>query len=380
MIPTLINKKTPFKVDTEIIVLTDQVISVRDNIFFTTDSTNLKVSTNHGGSYQYTQSFADADVITGARIFKNGNILFMTWESKLYLTDTTLSSITEKFMYEEDGVTLYDLTGEVRAFTPVSYMNYNHPQDWFLWTNYTNVPDTGTTVNIYMTDDSGENMRIAYQFSGAEFDAPRHGHICEYNPWDDEWVVTLGDTPPNGEIFWMKGIFSGGSWTWENLFPFTINAGSEFIRLKTNGLFFRIIKDITYVYWSVDSNNDQDASGIFRCKWNDIKILNAHQQVLDFKVNDDLGYYSSNMKVDSRTGLVLLVVGEQGNFTGNERLCIVEDWGHGDYELRFFSNLGFIAINDMSAKGYFRLNTNILNPTQNGTYLIKVGQNLFKDL
>jgi len=381
------------------------IIASRNEWLFAVGTNQLEVSLDNGVTYPNTIAFADAELIRTGYIFRNGNIIFETSDNKIYLTDYNLGSVTEKTVYDTNGINTYKKHTPVNPIYPgayynvVDYMESTDDTDVYIFTNYSNAHTLGASpTNIYETRDFGETIKVSYKFGqnlnhrddgsatgsntgtllgdSANSIVAKHGHSVGYNPNNGKYYVNTGDANvvfnSMDEIHWLEGVDNGTSIDWT-----VLNFGSSIertSRLKAVGFFF--VDD--YIYWVSDANpvTNDTQQGLWRSKLSTFTTTSTHERIIA------LTQYESalSIKVDWNTNRILINIAD--NSTGfYNKLLAAEDFGHGTVSTKTYdSSYYFYRINSPNAFGFFRLDVGWDSINQGRSYLIKVGDDLLENL
>lgn len=380
------------------------------------NSTNLETSTDGGTTWGNTTAFANYTNLLHGWIFSNDNVALFTKDNKIYLTTLSLGTITEKTLYESDGTTPYTFHTPSNATYPGAYleceshMNTTSGTDIYVLANYCNsgAIDSGgrgaSAVIVPFSDDYGATWKVSYEFgqnlvyeddgtasgsssgttlgNGGNTNVCRHTHNIDYDSVGDKFYMNTGDqnwtftTPDMDEIGWYEGTYSAGSISWSRIdFGVTIEKTN---RLKGTGFFFRTIEATRYIYWASDANPStvDDEQGIWRAPLSTFDTPATHEKVFYLTKNFPI----IDMKVDENTGIVLCTV-QDLKTGGIDILIAVKDYGHGASDFyRFNNSPTLLRLNSPNSDGYWRIDIGAFTPAQTDTYLIKIGDNLFKDI
>lgn len=378
------------------------------------NSTDLETSTNNGSTWGNTTAFANYTNLLHGYIFSNGNIALFTKDNKIYLTSTALGTITEKTLYEDDYSTPYTFHTPSNSSYPGAYleceahMAHSEDTDIYVLANYCNSGFLGgggrgaSPVIVPMTDDYGVTWINSYSFGqnlvykddgtangsdtgttlgdSGNSEVARHIHSIEYNSYTDTFYMNTGDhnwtytTPDMDEIGWYTGTYSDitRTITWSRIdFSITIERTT---RLKATGFFFTN----THIYWGSDANpvTVPDEQGVWRCAIADFDTPVEHEKliplwtdytVLDLKIDINTNY-ALGILIDSDTGL-------------SDTLLVAKNYGLGNYMIKRFTDVtNFLRINTPDSNGYFRLDADGFETEQSKTFLIKIGDDLFKNI
>lgn len=358
------------------------VIGSRDNMQISVSSGELQTSLNSGDSFDYSLSFAEANYTNSCWIFSNGRILLVTQTNRFYVTDSTLSFITEKFMYEADGETLYQFTPvpEGDYFTPIKFGSYYNGSDMVLGFNY---QLTDSHAIVWYSDDFGETLKISLDFRDTPYIA-RHLHHVDKDPYTDNWYFNTGDfatiTGGQSQAMWFQGTFNSITkvWTWNLIdFGFPIIAPTH---LKTAGWYFRQIDGESYIYWGAETSGNNDASrGLWKCKLSEFSDVTKHVRVLEFDPNGT-DWVISDLEVDHNTGLVVGTMDVEGVFQRLNRIILATDWGEGDYQIKEMDGYRLRNLSSHNDRGLYRMDTDRIEPLQGSTIFIRPGLDLFNNL
>lgn len=376
------------EVDTPVTkVIFDQtrwVIDSRDNIQVSITSGLVETSDNSGETWAYSFATPFADIIMTSFIFTNGNILFMTDTDRFFLTDRLLSFFIEKFMYEEDGTTLYSFTHTPGGnnFYPVKTMDYTMPGDVLLWGNYT---VTGEPVNMFYSDDFGQTLKIAYRFAGNY--SVRHVHNCEYNDYDGFYYCSTGDggyvDGIDSQTIWLKGSFNDVTkvWTWVKYdfgAPITVDAPVTLPHLKTSGWFFREITGVIYIYWGAESRDmPVYARGIWRCVLADFADPNEHERILELDPLDVLKI--NDIRVDRNSGILVAACEETNIYFRTNKILIANNFGHGTFDWLEFADNRERRLTSPNDNGFFRFDIRKYEVLQDISFFIKPSSLLWEN-
>jgi hypothetical protein len=178
----------------------------------------LKLSLDNGATFVNTLDLNGVtSIITKAKIFASGNVLFCGHQ-KAWYSDDNLAT------YQES--TTLDYAGE--TFVPTVSNNFTIPHyypnvvfddyEMDVWNNYSN--DAGTmndNINIWYTVDDGVTVKSAFKYgvSNALWTA-RHGHGVVYNPNDGAYYALNGDGLSEAvDCRLLKGVYTKATDTWE---------------------------------------------------------------------------------------------------------------------------------------------------------------------
>lgn len=344
------------------------IIGSRNNTFVRISTGLIEVSNDRGSTYPYSQSWSNADYITSAYCFSNGNILLFSNEDKLYLTDITLSSITQKTVYQTDGVTPYATPNapNYQYFYPLMTNDYRD-SNMLVWGNF--AYSTNAAEVLFFTADYGNTIQVAIDFSGVA--GVNRMHSCEYNKYNDKWYVT----PCGNDGFFYECTYSGGTWSSSvvNFTPSGVTTPPT--TLKPTGYYFREVGSTVYIYWgSKDSANTASERGIWRSDVTTFADSTTHERVCDTSAYD---YKFLDLRVDE-FGQVIGTMRIEGNTESCRYLFMADDWGHGDWYMKDYGpTVHFTYLTAPDSQGYYRLDTKIYNTTLKGsTMFIRVGSDL----
>lgn len=373
-----VNKTTDVIIDN-----TKWVIASRFDLQVRVTAATLQTSINGGVSFDYSSAFSDVRYAQSCFIFSNGNFLLMTSTNNFYLCNQTLTSIVEKTVKNKDGsdYIYYDYNDDRAWFSPIGYNDYGNTSDMYVWGNYTTDDLQRNQIAIFYTNDFGENLTVALKFNDIIQD-PRHVHMIDYNPYDDKWIVTTGDqdngNPDFSESLWMEGSYNSDldTWDWNMLdFGFPIIQPSN---LKCNGIYFREINGVSYIYWGAETNyNEPQYRGIWKSKYSEFTDITKHTRVLEFPT--EWKYKINDIRLLKDSGLVLAISATELVDNSSDKLLIAKDFGEGDYQIKQFVGYRFRGNTNVNNDGYLRLDTLFMNGLQNRSFFIKLGTDLWDD-
>ena len=391
---------------TQIVHRDKWVIAQRRNVSLIVSNGLLETSLDNSKTVAHSRNFLGTDRIDCAHILKNGNILFTTFDNKIYLTNFSLSFIKEKKVLLQDGT-------EMPIHTPVNpalpgryfythrYMSTTEDTDLYLWANYGNLNHGAAPIQIFYTADFGHTVKVAYTFGvnprhkddgtreGSSTGNPlgdpsnsiicRHSHSVDYCKENGKWYCFTGDNDSINENHWMEGTYDPitDTWSWVELdFGFIIDQRS---RLKIiEGIFHG-----GFMIWNTDATQVDPSftdSGIWRAPIEHLTDLSKHEKIADFPQGDD---YSSNMKLDPNTGVLLFTIANiQRTNDKASTIGVVENFGDSVAQYLDLSSFGYncIRLNSPNDEGYFRLDTQKFHTLQNKSLFIKVGENLLENI
>jgi hypothetical protein len=381
------------------------------------NSGDLESSTDAGVTWGNTTAFTNYLNLLSGYIFSNGNVALFTKDNKIYLTNMTFSSIVEKTLYEDDYVTPYVFHTPNNATYPGAYfeceahMTITDDTDVYVFANYCNSVATeggrgASAVIVPMTDDFGVTWINSYSFGqnlvyeddgtalgsdagttlgdSGNTNVCRHAHNINYDVTSDKFYMVTGDqnwtytTPDMDEIGWYEGTYSDitRTITWSKIdFGITIEKTH---RLKGTGFFFRVIEGVNYIYWASDANpvTVPDEQGIWRSVLSTFDTPATHELVTPL----DTDFVFLDLKLDTNTNTVFspLVDADTGTL---DWLMAVKDFGHGVANIIKLPNTPFfLRLTNPNSKGFYRLDTEGFNPQQTNSFLIKIGDDLFKNI
>lgn len=351
------------------------------------DDDNLYIY-NANGSLLYSIQWLEGRRVYCAKIFENGNILIWTNDEKLYITNTTLSRIDEKFILDENGDVYIPVAGKTYQFFPLYIHNTGNyvgaDAGLWVWGNYSNVFTTGVTTYMFYTPDFGETLKICLNVDTfSPYFVPRHAHEVAYNKFENEWYVNFGDH--QGDLGWIKGKYTPATdtWDWQNIFDRVIDYSSE--HLKNTFTYFRQINGETYIYFGTDMTlaNLQHLQGIWRAKTSEFSDTSKHEHIL--KLSDyGLENYVSSGILNEHNGVITFTTGEWDQIHGSRYLILASDYGHGQVDYidinDYLPDIRIQNLNGFDDNGYVRMNTNAIDPAQTSTVFFRVGTDLLTGL
>jgi hypothetical protein len=238
------------------------ICALKDNKRLKFDGASLHLSLDNGDTYPTSLDLTGiCDIITRAKLYENGNILFANQTQCFYSTDS-LATYHESTVLEVNG----------NPFVPDTYDNFktlfeNTPviidgKEIDVWGNYST---DSTQIRGWYTIDSGITIQSCFAnnstIPGQNF---RHIHGIAYNPDDDTFYMFYGDDTSGinkGTYDWDED-----QWSWEVLVDGDHGAGYY----KITGLQFHD----NYVYWTSDSSS-LDTHGVWK------------SPLADYGVNED---------------------------------------------------------------------------------------------
>lgn len=391
------NKKTNLNryLNTDIIEYNDRwVVAQYKNISLSVTSGLLESSEDNSITFTNSLNTSIANLVINAHIFRNGNILLVLNDNRLFLTNYKFTKLEEKKVLNSDGLSEYPIHTPVNANFPGRYW-YTHKypapneeSDIYIWGNYCNVSGGAAPVNLIYTKDFGETIKIAYEFGQLYRDngtgggststgtllgdasnpiVTRHTHCVEYCRYNDKYYVMTGDF--TGMIEWLKGSYDDvtDTFTFNRIdFGFVITPSS---RLLATSMFF-VDK---YIYWCSDTPNvltSDEANGIWISEIDTFSDVSTHRKVLNFPNQLDV---ASTLKIDPYTKNILFCLQRSGQANTNT-IGFASNYGQGNvFYIDYPINYGFIRLNTINDAGYFRYDTSRFNVLKGESFLIKVG-------
>jgi hypothetical protein len=236
----------------------------------------LSLSLDKGATYPITLDLTGiCNIITRARIYPNGNIMWANHTKCFYSTDDLAT-------YHES--TVLDINGD--PFVPTTYDNFKvitNIEDVIIngividvWGNYSILAGTqDDNINCWYTIDSGVTIKSCFKagvsLSGQAF---RHIHAVNFISVDNSFWMHTGDgSSGKTDCFWNKGTYNTvtDTWTWENK-----KAGQIIDLCKSTGFAYYN----GYVYWGSDSSSE-GYKGIYKCLYSDILDESKYVKVVD---------------------------------------------------------------------------------------------------
>lgn len=385
------------------------VIAQRDSVSIAVSANTLEVSKDNRNSWIST-TFIDADKVLQGYVFRNGNICFFTEDNKIYLTDFNLSHVTEKTIFDTDGVTPYvphtpaDPAHAGWYYNTSSHLENNTDTDLYVFGNYANAYNSGAApLHLVYTKDFGETFKLCYKFGqnpryrddgtasgggtgtllgdAGNTVVTRHIHAVTYCPFNDSWYCFTGDrlwspAAQDDEIHWFKGNYTPAtdSWVWADIdFGFQPDQNS---RLKTDDGFF--VGEYLYYGSDYTAGTDLAETGIFKVHVDDISDITKHQQLISLQDPADVVL---NLNVDRDTGYIVATVAN-GSFPFDaDILLIAKNYGEGDFAFKTFSDNFFLRTHSTDSEGFFRMDSAPAFSTLQGeTFFIKIGDDLFDNI
>lgn len=259
------------------------VIAVYRNMIATLESGVVKLSTDSGRTWNNGVDISAVATSPRAYLYANGNLAFFTDQKAYVITDW--NSYQEAPCYEADGTTVYTPSSSENFST---YWTYNERKfingvDMYVFGNY-HTTDTVRSI-IWYSVDSGLSYRIAFEFGSRETTTPtgswqiRHIHSVFYYEPKDIFLVSTGDENAT-ECMIFSLTYTNGAWSVAKL------AGSA-----------REYKWTSFAVWNdkIYYTNDNSYGSVWKCAYDDISNISAHECVYDGLYNDaDLVTFGKN--------------------------------------------------------------------------------------
>lgn len=246
---------------------TDHICTQRNNkTLYFLSGRYLKLSLDYGSSYVNTIDLNGiTNIITFARIYPNGNIVFAS-HTKVYYSTDNLATYAESTVTGIDG----------NPFVPTTYTNFralNYHEDVTIggqfidvWGTYsTEVGTVDDNINIWETTDYGVNIKSVWKRNTTlPALTVRHIHSAAYNPTDSSFWFISGDVL--GDCHWIKGVrnMGTGAWTFTDVLNNIPNTPQQSISHWFEG---------DYAYWASEFH------GLFRCLYTDIADTTKHEKL-----------------------------------------------------------------------------------------------------
>lgn len=388
------------------------VVAQYQNMSFAVSSGTLHASEDSSVTFPTTTAFTDANKIISAYIYENGNILFMTTNNKVYLTDIDLTTPVEKTVYESDGVTPITIHTPSNATYPgwyfhmLTYQERGVNETMHVWGNYGNAHGSGANpTNIYYSTDYGVTTKIAYKFgqnlnyrdngtaNGSDTTGTilgdsgntiltRHVHYIGYDPVNDKWYAVTGDhNEPDSlsqtadEINWFEGVYTSGtdSWVWTKInFGFSIEKTH---RLKA----ITVIFHDGYVYWGSDNSDvpDKTQNGLWKSPISTITDLTTHRQIYAIEEDDDSTLL--DFRIDRDSGVLIGCVND-GYPGTSKRIFAIENYGLGKLHLYKDASADFYRMEEKNSDGYYKFDYYNISTLQTKSFFIRIGNDFFDNL
>lgn len=251
---------------------TNPIRAVRGNKWLKFDNVGVfSLSLDNGATYPITLDLTGVcDIISRAKIYPNGNIMWTNQTTAYYSTDN-LATYHESIVTNENGT----------PFVPDTYDNFKQEscdaQDvtingvyidcWGVYSIHS------TAINAWYTTDSGIHIKSCYKnnstISGQNI---RHIHAINYNTALNEFIMEFGDAVSG----WNRGTYNTvtDAWTWTNI---VTEDGSGYH--KSTGMQFHS----GYAYWTSDST-DAAKKGVWKCAYANIGTGTDYTKIRDLSV------------------------------------------------------------------------------------------------
>lgn len=267
----------------------DTIVAINEQYQARLSGNMLSLSSDYGITYTKSIDISSVGALRMLHIFTNGRAVLCGRQKAFYTDFITLNQST---VLNLDG-TLWDaqlLNDNFLTLNGTSTQYLPSGQECLVWGCYNNDENLNingdTVVECFETSDYGATIKVIWrnkltpvkQLNGSFGPVNcRHIHGVEYNKMDGSFWIQTGDEPNDSMSHWLRGVKSGGVWSWQ-----IIGSGVTF---KTTQLKFLGDK-IIYA-------KDSAGGGICQVKITEAGDISKHVQLVNQNV-DPFGFALSN--------------------------------------------------------------------------------------